>query len=336
MKKLLILIALLALALFAAACSSTPAPAESSSGGGQPPGGMGSVPAAGPVVVESDYDQYASGSQPLPDTGTVITPAAPGGSVDPTAPTSLSQFVGAALFNQNYEQVGVVREFTLDLTSGQVKYVLVESVSGAADSAAWQVLPWSAAQIRPNSSAGGGQQALYVNVPNEALSSAPTLNPDQANGLDASEWEPRVLEFWTSYLNDLPATEPVTATNASPELASGFTLGSTLSNMNVRSTDGTFNLGKVQDVLVDPQTGQLRYLLLVPSVDMGIAQRVIPIPLNVVQKNSEDTLDLPLSIEMLQNAPTVDQNDIRGITAQQWNELVESWWQANQSAQQPQ
>jgi sporulation protein YlmC with PRC-barrel domain len=70
-------------------------------------------------------------------------------------------------------------------------------------------------------------------------------------------------------------------------------------------TDSGEDLGPVKDVVLDPHTGQLRFLIVGRGGVLGVAQKRVPIPWSAVIIQSENQVALNLSKERLRGAPTV-------------------------------
>ena len=77
----------------------------------------------------------------------------------------------------------------------------------------------------------------------------------------------------------------------------------------VTSKDGE-NLGQVQDLVIDPQSGKIQFALVGKGFMAGLGQQMIPVPWQAVQVRSEREFALNVDKQKLQSAPTWSQADL--------------------------
>ena len=78
-----------------------------------------------------------------------------------------------------------------------------------------------------------------------------------------------------------------------------------LMNAEIKSSTGE-DLGKIQDVLVSPQTGQVRFVVLSRGGLLGLGDRRVPIPWQALSVQSEHQFTLNIEKVQLESAPTTD------------------------------
>jgi len=84
---------------------------------------------------------------------------------------------------------------------------------------------------------------------------------------------------------------------------------SKLIGINVSSKDGE-NLGQVQDLIFDPQTGKIRFALVGKGFMAGAGETLMPIPWQAVNVKSEREFALNVDKSKLASAPLWSQTEI--------------------------
>jgi len=83
---------------------------------------------------------------------------------------------------------------------------------------------------------------------------------------------------------------------------------SQLIGVNVTSKDGE-NLGQVQDLIVDPQTGFIKLALVGKGFMAGLGEKAVPVPWQAVNVQSERQFALNIDKAKMQSAPAWTQAD---------------------------
>jgi len=83
---------------------------------------------------------------------------------------------------------------------------------------------------------------------------------------------------------------------------------SKLIGINVTSNQGE-NLGQVQDIVFDPQTGKIRFALVGQGFMAGLGDKLIPVPWQAVNVRSEREFALNVDKAKLQSAPSWSQSE---------------------------
>lgn len=84
--------------------------------------------------------------------------------------------------------------------------------------------------------------------------------------------------------------------------------------------------GTMDDLIVDPATGELQYLVI--SGDFAEGQRLIPVPLSSVMWDAANqTFVIQVDPAALQNAPTFEDGQFPDMSAEGWNSEIDQFWQ---------
>ena len=88
-------------------------------------------------------------------------------------------------------------------------------------------------------------------------------------------------------------------------------------------------LGEIEEVLIDPNTGRIAYLLVEHGGFLGMGEDVFAVPWGVARYVSEnDELVLDISEERLKNAPRFDRKDRSPLGEREWAMSVHSFYGA--------
>jgi sporulation protein YlmC with PRC-barrel domain len=91
-------------------------------------------------------------------------------------------------------------------------------------------------------------------------------------------------------------------------------------------------LGRVEDLFVDPATGQLLFAAVTPNESLGLAEEVwVPIPVNLLSAGPRPgTLVVSFNVEALDllNLPTIDPNQLQDFTQAGWLDQLRTFWES--------
>lgn len=87
---------------------------------------------------------------------------------------------------------------------------------------------------------------------------------------------------------------------------------SKLMDANIQSNSGE-DLGKLEDVVVDPRSGQIKFAVLGRGGFLGLGEKLVPVPWKAIQVKSEKQFTLNVDKEKLKTAPTTDKEYSRLI-----------------------
>jgi sporulation protein YlmC with PRC-barrel domain len=109
---------------------------------------------------------------------------------------------------------------------------------------------------------------------------------------------------------------------AGPTLLSAATItGDDVVNMQDES------LGTIQDIMLDIQTGKIRYAVLSSGGFLGMGDRLFAIPWNALKQDKENKrFMLDVDMERLKKAPGFDKDHWPNMADEKWNSTVESYY----------
>lgn len=162
------------------------------------------------------------------------------------------------------------------------------------------------------------------NVQAEALSGAPDFNDDL--DLTVQDWDNEFRTYWSGQGLSIPAT-------GDAAMGAPVVLDDEFNNINAVNNNGD-DLGEVEDFILDQSTGTFNYAVLAAGGFLGIGEKYIPVPMNMVQWVSDDPGDLDDAGEIIinineedwQNVPSFDSVDDLDLTTEGWDTDVRNFW----------
>jgi hypothetical protein len=90
--------------------------------------------------------------------------------------------------------------------------------------------------------------------------------------------------------------------------------------------------GTIEDMIVDTDTGDIMYIVIMAAFADG--ERWIPVPLNLFQWNgTAGAFTLNADATALQNAPSFQDDQFPDTTTSGWNSEFDTFWQSNGGTQ---
>jgi hypothetical protein len=162
----------------------------------------------------------------------------------------------------------------------------------------------------------GAMQMQGVMLATDILGATVTVSPqgnDQGAGtgtsVETSTPEAGVIS------TDTPSASGDTIATATPE-----------SSMGTGTGTGDFSMGTVEDMIVEPQTGDMQYLV----VSFGTEDRWIPIPVGFLRWDSTTNgFVLMVNANALQNAPAFSSDQFPDTSMSGWDQEFSTFWQSN-------
>ena len=104
-------------------------------------------------------------------------------------------------------------------------------------------------------------------------------------------------------------------------------LASRLINHRVRNSAGE-DLGKIEDFVVDPETGRIEYAVLSFGGLLGMGDKLVSIPWSVLgMSSSGDYVLLDMDKESLRRAPSFDRDDWPNMTDPRWRRSLDDHYE---------
>lgn len=109
-------------------------------------------------------------------------------------------------------------------------------------------------------------------------------------------------------------------------------INTTLLSASTITGDEVFNmrdekLGTIQDIMIDPATGTIRYAVLASGGFLGMGDRLFAIPWNALKLDIENKcFILDIAVERLKQAPGFDKDQWPNMADTTWHSTIESWY----------
>jgi sporulation protein YlmC with PRC-barrel domain len=242
-------------------------------------------------------------------------------------------------------QLGDAAGLVLDGTTGQLRYLAVETVGPAP--ARTLLLPWGSFQIvalPPAENLQGAEPApqVWLKVDGQAAGEAPEIDPAALEDLEnlAEGWDQETVSYWSNVLPNLPVSgQPASGRAPEEDEADGNARTSLFYvhygalrdiDFDVRSP-GNEELGEIRDFVID-RDGQVVFAVLEPQSTNGLGQGLAPVPWNtLVWSPSVGEFTLNVSPETLAQAPRLDPNDLPDMTVPGWEQDWRDFWESQSS-----
>lgn len=155
-----------------------------------------------------------------------------------------------------------------------------------------------------------------------------TKTPSETESMTDTEDTDTPAAEETETLGDSDAMTDTTDAESSAAAEAGLQ-SSTVADFSVMSSDDQ-QLGSIEDLVLDPQDGQVKYALVSLNSGVGLTVEVIPVPWEhlKLQGNNQQAFVLDANQQTLQEAPSFDEFP----PAQSgWESEVEQYWKDNAS-----
>ena len=125
-------------------------------------------------------------------------------------------------------------------------------------------------------------------------------------------------------INDPSAFE----VRAGPTLLSASTIaGDDVCNLQEET------LGTIEDIMIDIQTGRIRYAVVASGGFLGMGQRLFAIPWNAFTQDTHNKrFILDVDARRLKSAPGFDKDDWPNMADPTWNSTIESYYATRSDA----
>ncbi len=256
----------------------------------------------------------------------------------------LAQLLDYDVVTMDNEEVGEIEDLIINLEQQKIEYALVE-VGGflgiGEKEVAVPFTEFTIATIEDDGLFADGREAVFTYAGDVAmLENAPEFDEDVLPGLydddmNFDDWDFDFRSLWTN--DDDEDDLDMDAIPANQNLK-GITLASELIDLKVfDDTDLSYNeedddkeeIGTITDIIVDPQNGKLRYLVIELEDMDGMDDRYTPVPLYAPYApyaTYDDDVVLVISADLLQNAPYFGEDAFPVTTEQGWEVEYDNYW----------
>lgn len=280
------------------------------------------TPYPGSATVTLDLGIQTQPTDPtlMPSEGTPVVPMH--GEPDAGRISSLYTF---QVYGPAGEPIGAPNDFLLNFDTHAVDYILMNvDASGSLVAVPWSVmaLNTSVAAQSPNSFIyGGTADQLTLATAFEAEAMPPLGQP-------VTGWDADLRSFWGLSTSSSALGEPTAAPGVQTESATqlqGVVLASDFVGRSVQTLDGQ-SAGTVADLVIDPQTGVLRYVVL--NTSPGGEPGLIAVPVGLLAWHPASTA-LLLRVEQVVfiTAPFYTQDSFPQTQTPDWDAEIRSYWQ---------
>jgi sporulation protein YlmC with PRC-barrel domain len=239
----------------------------------------------------------------------------PGASADRGAPSAeqhlrivkATEFIGSDVKNAEGDDLGDISDLALDGSTGEIRYAVLSFGGWLGIGDKLFAVPYEAFQHT--------NDELQLNVPKEKLKTA--------TGFDKENWpnmaDPRWAEEVNRFYGIGRATRPDTAGTEVRIVRASTMVGADVHNRNDE------DLGEIEDLVLDPQDGKVRYAVLAHGGVAGLGEKLFAIPWNALS-GSDDKIIVDITEEKLENAPGFDDEHWPDMANRSWGEDVHRYY----------
>ena len=270
------------------------------------------------------------GAQILPPTGR-------------TQATLLSSLLQYQVVDKNGVVIGSVQDFVINWCEAHLLDIVVLPDPALNVESGKQVLiPYEVVTL------GGGsidvnKKQIMLNLDQTQLASMPAVDVKTMD-LTSADWEPQVMDYWSKYVHlslrsDCMVSSPFDNGNATGMMTGTLTstitsttgttstmpaqnnqtsiikagLATNLLNAEVQTGNGQVTFGKVEDIVLQPESGLLQFAAVRMSASAQASQSLILVPIRALnikfaegQVNGAVTVVLLVDQSILENAPSIN------------------------------
>jgi len=174
------------------------------------------------------------------------------------------------------DTVADVEGFLIDRQAGQIQYVLVGAGGVLGIGEKDILVPFGALSTDGSmaSTADDMEESFTLNVDRQVIEDAPNFDGGAYPDTTASGWDGELRTYWGGI--GVPVTGGVGADGPEGQSAN-LVLLRDVSDVNVVSNDGE-DIGDIEDFIVDPQSGQVRYVILATGGALDMGECFMPLP----------------------------------------------------------
>ena len=205
-----------------------------------------------------------------------------------------SKLIGKELENAQGENVGEIQDLIVDVNGGRAHYAIVSfgGLMGVGD----KLFAYPVSQIKP---ARADRDKLTLNVDKARLKDAPGFDKDQWPDWNLTETRTQ----WDKFHG------PGASSTSMPGPNARMVRMSKLLDADLKAAQGDKDIGDVEDVVVNLQTGQVRYAVVEFERGFLKGDKLVALPMQAFSAaRDDDDLVVKVDREKLANAPAFERN----------------------------
>lgn len=159
------------------------------------------------------------------------------------------------------------------------------------------------------------------------LEGSPVWDWDVLPDFNDENWDNEWAGFWSN----LGVTVNTTGTGGQ-QLGNPVVFRDNFDDINVLNLNGE-DLGEIEDFIIDPATGEIRYAVLAAGGFLGIGEKLIPLPMNQIMWGNfdDDAADLGEVYinhpdDGWENAPEIDLDNV-DFSTDAWSTEFDTYWE---------
>ena len=223
-----------------------------------------------------------------------------------SACSKASEVIGREVRNRSGEKLGKVEELVLDPASGSVEYAVISFGGFLGMGDKLFAVPFDLLEAPEITREGEGNHFLF-DVERSRMEQAPGFEKDNWPDVHSVDWHDVVDNFYGS-----PGTRAIDRNREFRLCKASEVIGEVVADPKYTE------IGKIQELVLDPRRSRVSYLVLEPDGAFGVGQGELAIPwpaIRVETKDGKDTPILDVTRERLSVAPRIVAEDQEG----KWN-----------------
>jgi sporulation protein YlmC with PRC-barrel domain len=219
-------------------------------------------------------------------------------------------------------EIAEIDSLVLDRATGGIVYVLLKTDVDLEDADQVVAVPWSALQVTED--ANDALDRITFTLDTAVLVSAPPLVVNDLFNYNDPAWDDPSAAYWSSQASSLL---PATGADVS---AVGMLRLKDEDDLRLVDAQGG-QVAEVKEVIVDPASGQFRYVVVEPASNLGAVEVRVPIPFEKLSWNTSapDALLLNVDRVALDAAPSFPGDGALPDTASPgWDAAIQQYWAA--------
>jgi sporulation protein YlmC with PRC-barrel domain len=258
----------------------------------------------------------------------------------------VKDLTGLSVYNASDESLGKIEDLAIDPQAAKIRYAVLSfgGILGMGDK--YFAIPWRQLSFVSKGETSAGTQKedhCVLDVPKETLKNAPGFDKDNWPNFADNKWRQTVDKYYGKgvHVDAKAGGVDVEVGAEGMERGGSIVRAKDLTGLSVYNASDE-SLGKIEDLVVAPQAGRIRYAVLSFGGILGIGDKYFAIPwqkLSFVskgetssgtQKESHCVLDVPK--ETLKNAPGFNKDNWPNFADNNWHQTVDQYYRSGREA----